>query len=318
VPVQSPPKARARLNASLTGIAYKVSSVLIFLVMSGLLKASAGVPAGELVFFRSFFGIVPVIAFLLWRGQLVEGFRTRSVADQVWRGLVGTTSMGLGFYALTKLPLPESVTLNYATPLIIVVFSAFFLGEVVRLYRWSAVIIGFVGVLIITWPRLTILSTGIGREEALGIGAALVACCFAAVAQLLVRKLVQTESPATIVLYFLISSSLLALVTLPFGWVMPTPVQAVYLITAGFCGGIAQILLTESYRHADMSVLAPFEYSSLIFSVLIGYLFFGDVPTLYMLVGGIIVVGSGLFIIIREHRLGRDDSKARQVTTPQG
>jgi drug/metabolite transporter (DMT)-like permease len=226
--------------------------------------------------------------------------------------------MGVGFFALTKLPLPEAVTLNYATPLMIVVFSALFLGEVVRLYRWSAVVIGFLGVIIITWPRLTILSTGIGGEQALGIAAALIACCFAAIAQLLVRKLVETEHPATIVLYFLVFSSMLSLVTLPFGWVIPTPLQAVYLISAGICGGIAQILLTESYKHADMSVLAPFEYSSLIFSVLIGYAFFGDIPTAFMLVGGLIVVGSGLFIIFREHRLGRDHSKARQVTTPQG
>lgn len=305
-------------NTVLIGIAYKIASVLVFLVMSSLLKASGDVPSGELVFFRSFFGIFPVVAFLIWRGELREGLKTRSVLDQLWRGLVGTVSMMLGFFALTKLPLPEAVTLNYATPLVIVVFSALFMGEVVRLYRWSAVIVGLMGVVIIAWPRLTLFSSGIGGDAAMGIMAALAACCFAAVAMLLVRKLVRTERSATIVLYFLGSSAIISLLTLPFGWVMPNPTQAACLIGAGFCGGIAQILLTDSYRYAEMSVVAPFEYSSLIFSVIIGYLFFGDVPTIYMLVGGIIVVGSGLFIIYREHRLGKDLSKAQEVSTPQG
>jgi drug/metabolite transporter (DMT)-like permease len=99
---------------------------------------------------------------------------------------------------------------------------------------------------------------------------------------------------------------------------MPSPMFIVYLVSAGIAGGIAQILLTESYRYADMSVVAPFEYSSLVFSVAIGFAFFGDVPTPFMLVGGVIVVGSGLFIIYREHRLGLSQAKASEVTTPQG
>lgn len=305
-------------NSALTGIAFKIASVLIFLIMSSLLKASQGIPAAELVFFRSSFGIVPVVAFIASRGELGSALKSNSVISQIWRGLVGTASMGLGFLALTKLPLPEAVTLNYATPLMIVVVSALFMQERVRLYRWSAVVVGLVGVVIIAWPRLTLFSSGVGGDAAVGIVAALVACALAAIAMLLVRKLVQTERSSTIVLYFLVSSSVISALLLPFGWVTPTPLQAAYLVGAGICGGIAQILLTESYRHAEMSVVAPFEYSSLIFSVLIGYFFFGDVPTLYMLVGGVIVVGSGLFIIWREHRLGLDRSKARELTTPQG
>ena len=139
-----------------------------------------------------------------------------------------------------------------------------------------------------------------------------------AVAQLLVRKLIQTERSATIVLYFLLSSSLISLATIPFGWVMPSPIIAACLVGAGLCGGIAQVLLTESYRHTEMSVVAPFEYSSLVFSVIIGFVFFGDMPTWFMLIGGAIVVGSGLFIIYREHRLGLDRTKVREVVTPQG
>ncbi|HVY52735.1 MAG TPA: DMT family transporter [Devosia sp.] len=305
-------------RGALTGIAIKIASVLIFLVMSSLLKASVGVPAGELVFFRSFFGVLPVVAFLAWRGELREGLRSNNIPSQIWRGLVGTVSMGCGFFALTRLPLPEAVTISYAMPLFIVILSALFLHEVVRLYRWSAVVVGLIGVVIIAWPRLTLVSTGMDAGAALGAIVALGGAALGAVAQMLVRTLIRTERSATIVLYFLLSSAAISLVTIPFGWVAPGPLTLAYLIGAGICGGIAQVMLTESYRHADMSVIAPFEYTSLVFSVIIGFVFFGDVPTWFMLIGGVIVVGSGLFIIYREHRLGLDRSKVREVVTPQG
>jgi drug/metabolite transporter (DMT)-like permease len=307
-------------RGSLTGIAFKIGSVLIFLVMSSLLKASDGVPAGELAFFRSCFAIIPVVAFLAWRGELRSGVRTKYPFGHFWRGLAGTGGMMFGFFALTKLPLPEAITINYATPLIIVALSAMFMGEIVHAYRWSAVVVGLCGVIVIAWPRLTLLSSGLSNESAIGALSALAGCVCAAIAMVQVRRLVQTERSATIVFYFSISSTLISLCTLPFGWVMPTAPQWAFLIGAGFAGGIAQILLTESYRHAEMSVVAPFEYSSLLFSLVIGYAFFGDVPTVFMLVGAVIVVGSGLFIIYREHRLGLDRTRgaAREVVTPQG
>jgi len=313
--------APSQSRGALVGIAYKVASVLVFLVMSSLLKACDGIPTGELVLFRSLFGIPPVIAFVAWQGGLRQLFITHSVVGQIWRGLVGTASMWLGFYALAALPLPESVTLNYATPLMIVVVGALFMGETVRLYRWSAVVVGFIGVVVIAWPQLTLQQSGIDNEALLGIGAALAACVCAAVAMLLVRQLVQRERSSTIVIYFLISSTIIAALTLPFGWVTPTALQVACLVGAGLCGGIAQVLLTEGYRHGEMSVVAPFEYTSLIFSVLIGFFFFGDVPTWFMLIGGLIVVASGLFIIFREHQLGKNTAKAseaREAVTPQG
>lgn len=304
---------------ALLGIGLKIGSVCVFVAMSGLLKAAEGVPSGQLVFFRSFFAIFPIILVLAWQGELATGWKTRQLFGHIWRGLVGVSSMALGFYALTKLPLPESIAINYATPLIIVVFSAIFLRETVRLYRWSAVVVGLVGVLIIMWPRLTVLTSGAADlEEAIGALAALVATFFAATAMMLVRRLVFTERSSTIVLYFSVTSTLFALLSIPFGWVWPTPGQWVLLVSAGVCGGIAQILLTECYRHAEMSVIAPFEYSSLILSLVIGYLAFSEIPTVQMLVGGLIVMGAGIFIILREHRLGLDRVSSKKVSTPQG
>ncbi|ODS95684.1 MULTISPECIES: DMT family transporter [unclassified Devosia] len=307
-----------RQNA-MTGIAFKLSSVCVFLGMSSLLKASEGVPSGQLVFFRSFFAILPIIAYLIWKGELGVGLKTKHPVSHLLRGLVGTGGMMTGFFALTQLPLAEAITISYATPLLIVVFSAVFYHEQVRLYRWSAVLVGLVGVVIIIWPRLTVFSGGISDMSGATLGAisALVAAGFAATAMVLVRKLVETERSATIVLYFSLTSSVFGLATLPFGWVMPTTEQFALLIGAGIFGGIGQILLTESYRHADMSVVAPFEYASLILSVLIGYLIFHDVPTIEMLAGGAIVVGSGLFIIYREHKLGLERKRASEVTPPQ-
>jgi len=306
-----------RQNA-MAGIYFKLASVCVFLGMSTLLKASDGVPAGELAFFRSFFAIVPILVYLIYRRELLVGFQTKHPFGHLWRGIVGTCGMMTGFFALTQLPLPETITIQYATPLLIVVFSAVFYHEQVRLYRWSAVLVGLVGVVIIIWPRLTVFSGGIDNMSGATLGAivALISCFFAATAMVLVRRLVETERSATIVLYFSITSSIFALFTLPFGWVMPTAEQFAMLISAGILGGIAQILLTESYRHADMSVVAPFEYASLILSIIAGYIFFRDIPTVEMLVGGLIVVGSGLFIIYREHQLGLERRKAGEVSPP--
>ncbi|MBN9308565.1 DMT family transporter [Devosia sp.] len=303
----------------MTGIAFKLSSVCVFLGMSSLLKASEGVPAGQLVFFRSFFAILPIIVYLIWKSELGVGLKTKHPLSHLMRGLVGTGGMMTGFFALTQLPLAEAITISYATPLLIVVFSAVFYHEHVRLYRWSAVLVGLVGVLVIIWPRLTVFSGGIADMSGATLGAisALIAAGFAATAMVLVRKLVETERSATIVLYFSVMSSALGLATIPFGWVMPTPEQFALLVGAGIFGGIGQILLTESYRHADMSVIAPFEYASLILSIAIGYFVFQDVPTVQMLFGGAIVVGSGLFIIYREHKLGLERKRASEVSPPQ-
>ena len=301
----------------LLGILLKVASVLAFVVMSALLKAAEGVPAGELVFFRSAFAIFPVIIFLAWRRQLSAGVRTSNLPGHFLRGLVGVISMGLGFYALTKLPLPESVSLGYAMPLFVVMFSALFLKERVHLFRWTAVLVGLAGVGIMVWPRLTVFSgqQAMGTDEAYGVIAAMIAAAFAAWAMLQVRRLTRTERTETIVFYFSISAAVLALFTVPFGWVWPTPQQAVLLVLSGFVGGVAQILLTSSYRYAAPSLVAPFEYSSLLLSLVIGYFAFGDVPTVMMLVGATIVMTSGIAVILREHRLGLDRAKSRAANT---
>jgi drug/metabolite transporter (DMT)-like permease len=192
------------------------------------------------------------------------------------------------------------------------------LNERVHFFRWTAVVVGLVGVVIILWPRLTVFSGGeaLGNAEAVGALAALLAAVLSAFAMMAVRNLVHTERTEAIVTYFFISASVLSLLTLPFGWVWPTPQQAALLVGAGFFGGIGQLLMTSSYRHADMSVIAPFEYVSLILTIILGYFIFSDVPTLTMILGAIIIVGSGIAVILREHRLGLDRARAKEANTP--
>lgn len=305
---------------TLTGIMLKIVSVAVFVAMSSCIKAAGTVPAGQIVFFRSFFAIFPIVVFLAFQGKLGTAFSTKRPLNHIARGVVGVCAMGLGFIALIRLPLPEAIALNYAQPLLVVVFSSIFLGEAIRVYRWSAVAVGLVGVLVISWPELTLLGSGaaLGDQEVLGVIAALVAAAMSAVAMLLVRNLVQSEPTATIVLWFSVTASLLALLSLPFGWQALTPAQAGLLIAAGFCGGLAQILMTAAYRHAEASVVAPFEYTSMLLGIVVGYLAFGDVPTVHMLIGGVIVVAAGIFIIWRERQLGLERARTRQATPPQG
>lgn len=310
----------ANAHDTLRGIMLKIASVSVFVSMSTCIKAAGMVPAGQIVFFRSFFAIFPILAFLAFKRELHTAFATKRPLNHIARGVVGVCAMGLTFFALTRLPLPDAITLNYAQPLLVVVFSSIFLGEAIRVYRWSAVIVGLAGVLVIAWPELTLLRSGaaLGDQEVLGVVAALASAAIAAVALLLVRNLVQTERTATIVLWFSVTASVLALFTLPFGWQALTPMQVALLIGAGFCGGLAQILMTAAYRHAEASVVAPFEYTSMILGVVVGYLVFGDVATLYTLVGGLIVVAAGIFIIWRERQLGLERTRTRKAAAPQG
>ncbi len=298
----------------LRGIIFKVMSVCMFMGMVSLVKAaSADVPPGQAVFFRSFFALPIILGWLAIRHELRDGWKTKNPLGHFWRGLLGTSAMGLGFTGLGLLPLPEATAIGYAAPLLVVVFAAMFLNEDVRAFRLSAVALGMVGVLIVLSPRLSV-GASLDSSETLGAVVVLMGAVLAALAQVFVRKLVATESTAAIVFWFTITSSIMALFTLPWGWVVPTWQIALMLVFAGFLGGIGQIFLTSSYRFADASLVAPFDYTSMMLALLIGYFIFDEVPTGTMLIGAGIVILAGVLIIWRERKLGLQRAQQRKAT----
>ncbi len=304
----------------LKGIAFKITAIALFSVMAALIKATADeVPAGQAVFFRSFFALFVIFVWLLQRGEMPQGLRVNNAMGHVWRGVIGTTAMAMNFAALGLLPLPEVTAIGFAAPLLTVIFAAMFLGEEVRALRLTAVAIGLVGVTVVLWPRLTIFDEDQASAMAtVGVMLVLGSAVFRALAQIHIRKLVQTDQTSAIVFYFSLTASCLSLLTLPFGWVIPTWEQAALLITAGLIGGVAQIMLTSCYRFAPASVVAPFDYVAMLFAIFIGYIWFAEIPTPQMLLGSAIVIAAGILIIWRERQLGLKRGKARPGVTPQG
>jgi len=304
----------------LRGIALKLTAVMLFIIMSSLIKATSdAVPPGQAVFFRSLFAIPVILGWLALRGELRTGLRVVSPMSHFWRGIVGTVAMGLMFAGLGLLPLPEVTALGYAAPLLTVIFAAMFLGEKVGVFRVGAVAVGLVGVLIVLAPRLSVTEGG-ATDTAAALGAMMVlmgAVCVA-LAMIYIRKMVQTEQVAAIAFYFSVTATLLSLLSLPFGWEWPTGREALLLIGAGLLGGAAQIFLTTSYRHADASVLAPFDYASMLFALLIGYFIFAEVPTKPMLMGAGLIIVAGIVIILRERHLGLRRGRARSVKSTLG
>ena len=304
----------------LKGIALKLASVTMFVTMSSLIKATAGhVPPGEAVFFRSFFALPVILGWLWLRGDLATGLKVGSRMGHFWRGFVGTAAMGLMFTGLGILPLPEVTAIGFAAPILTVIFAAMFLNESVGPVRLSAVALGLFGVLIVLSPRLTAFSgETVATAQAMGAVIVLMGAVCAALAQIYIRKLVATEQTSAIVFYFSITSSILALATLPFGWVVPAPGEAALLMLAGLIGGLGQIFLTSAYRHADASVVAPFDYAAMLLALIIGYFIFAEVPTWTMLGGAGLVILAGVIIILRESWLGLERGRARKNMTPQG
>lgn len=300
----------------LLGIALKIASALAFTLMSAGVKLVAErYPIGEVVFFRSAFALVPLLAWLSWRGDLINAVRTDDLKGHLLRGIISTSGMFAGFIALSYLPLSDAVAIGYASPLITVVLAALILKETVRAYRWSAVVVGFVGVIIMLLPHLNGSVVAQGLAGGAGVGAlfALFAACCSAGATIQIRRLMVRERTGAIVFYFSLLTTFMGLMTIVLGWRMPDLADAVLLVVIGILGGIGQILLTLSYRHADTSVIAPFEYTTMLWAVLIGWFAFSQLPQATVVAGGLIVAAAGCFVLWRERQLGLQRAKEVEV-----
>jgi drug/metabolite transporter (DMT)-like permease len=297
------------------GIALKIASALAFTVMAALIKhVGDRYPVGQVVFFRSAFALIPLLAWLATRGEILSSVRTRNLGGHARRSLAGSFGMFCNFTALSLLPLPDATAIGYAGPFFATLLGALVLKEHVRPYRWLAVGIGFLGVLVMMVPHLRhgVLANGLTGGAALGAIVALTSAAFSGVASVEVRRLSHTEPTGAIVFYFCTISASFGLMTILFGWVWPTPADAAALIGAGIVGGIGQILFSASFRHADVSVLAPFDYMSLLWALAIGFAIFGEWPAVEVLLGAGVVVGSGIFLVMRERRAIRQRRLAEQ------
>ena len=300
-------------------IALKLTAVLLFITMAAMVKeATKEVPIGQAVFFRSMMPIPIILLWLNYRGELREGLTAHNPWGHVWRGLFGSGAMFLTFAGLSLIPLPEATAIGYATPMFTVILAIFMLGERVGVYRLSAVALGLVGVMIVMAPRLSLDAEALTTGAGLGALFTLAAAALRGLVQIHVRKMVATEHTGAIVFYFSLTATTLSLLSIPFGWVIPTPYSLALLIGAGTIGALAQILVTSAYRFGAASMLAPFDYVSLIFASIIGYFFFSEAPTSNMIIGALLVVSGGVLIIWRERKLGMDLSKVRAATAPKG
>jgi len=289
------------------GILLKLISAVLFTVMSALIRyLGVEYPTGQVIFFRSAFAILPVVVVYAWRGELMASLRTERPLGQAGRGALAIVAMFFNFGALARLPLIEANAISFTTPLICVALAALLLKERVRIYRWSAVTVGFLGVLVVLAPHFSGEELRIVLASAAsvaGVVLALAGSVLNAGAVIQTRWLAQSESTSSIVFYFSLICAVAGLATWPLGWVKPTPAEWIALLSIGLLGGTAHILMTESYRYASASFLAPLDYTSMVWALGFGYAFFGEVPTTMIVLGSAIIAAAGMFVIWREHQL---------------
>ena len=300
-------------------VGFKLLSALLFAGLSALVRQLGdAVPVGQLVFFRSVCAIPPVLLIYAYRGELGVAVRTARPFGQLGRGMLSIGGMYSNFSALMRIPLADVTAISFASPLITGALAAFILKERVRLYRWTAVLVGFAGVIVMLIPHLdpTHYSAAAGATAVATTGAifAVTAAFCNAGTVIQTRRLTQSEATSSIVFYFSLVTTLAGAVTLPFDWHTPTGSELLALIMLGVFGGVGHIFLTESYRHAPASVVAPFDYTSMLWALLLGYWMFGELPSVLVYVGGMIVAGAGLYVIWRERKLGLQ--RARETEDP--
>lgn len=303
-----PLPAAAPAARPLLGILLKVLATLAFTLMAILGRLLAGeIPVGEMVFFRASFAFVPLLAWMLISRIPLSSLRTQHPLLHARRAATGILAMFSYFSALVFLPVADLTAIGFASPLIVVVLAATLLGERVGVYRWSAVGAGFAGVLIMLLPHLS-------GEVASGWGVVLALANAVCVAftMIFIRSMSHSEAPLTIAFYFQFCCAVVSGITLAFDWVTPTLEQFLVLAMLGVLGGIGQLLMTTSYRHASASTLANFDYAAMIWAVALGWVFFSEVPVAEVFVGAAVVVGSGVFIVWRERQLGRQVALAER------
>ena len=292
--------ARQTFDRPLWGIGCKLAASVLFAVMFAAIRwLGTSFPVGEIVFFRSALGAgVVVTAALLAGGPAL--LMTSHLRSHALRSSAGTIAMFCNFAAYTLLPLANATAIGFAAPLFVVILAALTLGERVHIYRWSAVVIGFAGVVVIAGPE-----AGLSHSALYGALFALAGAGLQGMAMVLIRRMSAHEHSITIAFYFMLTSAAVSVLTAGFGWRWPAWPEGAVLLITGLAGGIGQIFLSFSYRYSEASVLAPFDYAAMIWAVVLGYFIFMEVPATQVWIGSAVVIASGLLIFWRERQLGK-------------
>jgi len=277
-------------------------SVCAFSIMDLIVKWSDSYPLGQVLFFRGFFGVL--LYFLIMpRDRIKNFYYTKRPGLHFLRCFFGLIALLSIFTALRNLPLATVVSITFAAPIFTTILSIFLLSEKVGFYRWLAVIVGFVGIIIITEPGLTSLNIYFIYPVIFCLGMSYVA--------ITIRQLSTSEPVWLISLYFSATITLASFFTIPYGWIMPDVKDLILLMSIGILGGAANLWLSQSYKFSEVSLVTPLKYLALVFAIIFGYLIWNEVPSIKTLIGAFLVITSSIIIFRREIKL------KKQVTIPR-
>ncbi len=290
------------LSKNQLGFFYMFISVCAFSLMDVLVKWSEAYPVGQVLFFRGFCGLIPIL-FLIPSDRFLDFYKTTRPFLHFKRCLSGLIALVSIFIALRNLPLATVVSISFAAPIFTTIFSIFLLNEKVGFYRWLAVLVGFIGIMVITEPGFSSLNFYYIYPIIFCLGLSYVAIA--------IRKLSSTEPVWLISFFFSFSISILGLLSLFQGWVMPDLLDLFLLSMVGILGGLANLWLSQSYKYSEVSLVTPLKYLALVFAIIFGYLIWSEVPTLKTLIGALLVIVSSFIIFRREMTLKKRLSVSR-------
>jgi len=291
------------LSKNQLGFLYMFISVCAFSVMDVIVKWSEDYPVGQVLFFRGLCGMIPIL-FLIPKNRYFDFYKTNRPLLHLKRCLAGLIAIVAIFIALRKLPLATVVSITFAAPIFTTILSIFFLNEKVGLYRWMAVIVGFVGIVVISEPGYSSFNIYYLYPIIFCLGLSYVAIA--------IRQLSSTEPVWLIGLFFSISIFILSLFSIfTEGWILPSLKDLFLLSMVGILGGLANLWLTQSYKFSEVSLVTPLKYLALVFAIFFGYLFWDEIPTIKTLIGSLLVISSSIIIFRREIYLNRLVSTSR-------
>lgn len=279
------------LSKNQLGFLYMFLSICAFSVMDIIVKWSHNYPVGEVLFFRGFCGMITIF-FIIPRDKYLNFYKTNRPFLHLKRCVSGLIAIVAIFIALRKLPLATVVSITFAAPIFTTIMSIFFLSEKVGFYRWLAVIVGFIGILIISEPGFNSLNIYYIYPIIFCLGLSYVAIA--------IKQLSSTEPVWLIGLYFSFSILVMSLFTIPQGWIFPNLKDLFLLSMVGILGGLANLWLTQSYKYSDVSLVTPLKYLALLFAIFFGYIFWSEIPSSKTLFGATLVIISSIIIFRRE------------------